>query len=177
MKKIGIFRLIAIVLILIAIIGLFLPYEKSIGEYRENLKSNPNSMYIKEVEITNKDAIDISIVENLKFYSYGMNENSDSSWMKDECIINFVITMVMIISIALILMFVLLKKNILTIICDIFLILSSLAMNFDIVDRGVIPSRKYTYGISYYLYIVIGVAILICAIGSIIKKKKQKNIV
>ena len=45
-----------------------------------------------EVKITNKDAIDISIVENLKVYCYGMNDNSGVSWMKGECLINFVIT-------------------------------------------------------------------------------------
>ena len=48
-------------------------------------------------------------------------------------------------------------------------------MNFDIVDRGVIPSNKYTYGISYYLYGIIAVAILICSIVSIVQKKKLKK--
>ena len=105
-------------------------------------------MYMQEVKITNKDAIDISIVENLKVYCYGMNDNSGVSWMKGECLINFVITITMIVSIVLIFLFVLLKKDVVVIIFDILLALSSLAMNFDIVDRGVIPSNKYTYGIS-----------------------------
>ena len=102
MKKFDIFRIITIGLMLIAISGLFLPYEKSIGNHRTKLQSNPDSMYMQEVKITNKDAIDISIIENLKVYSYGMNDNSGDSWMKGECIINFVITITMIVSIVLI---------------------------------------------------------------------------
>lgn len=175
MKKFDIFRVITIVLMLIAIIGLFLPYEKSIGNHRIKLQSNPDAMYMQEVKITNKDAIDISIVENLKVYCYGMNDNSGVLWMKGECVINFVITITMIVSIVLIFLFVLLKKDLVVIIFDILLALSSLAMNFDIIDRGVIPSNKYTYGISYYLYGIIAVAILICSIVSIVKKKKLKK--
>lgn len=175
MRKFDIFRVITIVLVLIAVIGLFLPYEKSIGNHRKKLQSNPDAMYMQEVRITNKDAIDISIVENLKVYCYGMNNNSNVSWMKGECIINFVITITMIASIVLIFLFALLKKEVVAIIFDILLALSSLAMNFDIVGRGVIPSNKYTYGISYYLYGIIAVAIFICLIVSIVQKKKLKK--
>lgn len=56
MKKFDIFRVITIILVLIAVIGLLLPYEKSIGNHRIKLQSNPDSMYMQEVKITNKDA-------------------------------------------------------------------------------------------------------------------------
>ena len=48
-------------------------------------------------------------------------------------------------------------------------------MNYDIVDRGVIPSSKYAYGISYYLYMIIAVVILICSIILIIKRNQPKT--
>ena len=57
---------------------------------------------------------------------------------------------------------------------DILLFGSSMFMNFDIVSRGVMPSTKYTYGISYYLYPIISVIILI-AIIVLIVKNKMKN--
>ena len=57
MKKINIFKIIILVLCFIALIGLFLPYEKSIGEYRQSLKDNPTTMNIEEVNFKNKDVI------------------------------------------------------------------------------------------------------------------------
>jgi hypothetical protein len=175
MKKIDICKAAIIILSIVAIIALFLPYEKSIGSYKEILQANPDSMYQQEANITNKDAVNLSIIENFKLYNYGMNADLGSSWVKEECTINVVITIVMIASIALILLFALLKKEVAVIIFDILLAISALAMNYDIVSRGVIPSSRYTYGVSYYLYLIIAGAILICSIASIVQKKKIKK--
>ena len=51
---------------------------------------------------------------------------------------------------------------------------SSLLMNYDIVDRGVIPSTQYTYGISYYLYPIMAIVIIVSVIILIVKNKKSK---
>ena len=53
--------------------------------------------------------------------------------------------------------------------------ISSLLMNYDIVDRGVIPSSTYTYGLTYYLYVPLAIIILVCSIINIINSKKKKN--
>ena len=58
---------------------------------------------------------------------------------------------------------------------DIILAISSLAMNYDITSRGVLPNSQYTYGISYYLYIVIAILILATIIIQKILKKKANN--
>lgn len=75
-----------------------------------------------------------------------MNNSNDAeynnNWIYDESLINVVITLVLIVSIILILLFVILKKNVLVIIFDIILAISSLAMNYDITSRGVLPSSK-----------------------------------
>lgn len=173
-KKFNIFKIIIIIACLILFIGLILPYESAIGEHKEYLEKNPDKMNIKEVNITNKDAVDISIIENFRVYSYGMNNNAGNSWIAQESTINFVLTIVLIASSILVLLFTLFNKRVLSIIFDILLFGSSIMMNFDIVSRGVIPSDKYTYGISYYLYPVLAVIILVATIVLIVKNKKEK---
>ena len=155
-KKFNIIKLIIIIACVILFIGLILPYQSAIGEYKEYLQKNPDTMNVKEVNLTNKDAINVSIIENFKVYSYGMNHSNGNSWLAGESTINFILTIILIVSTILVLVFTLL--------------------NFDIVSRGVMPSTKYTYGISYYLYPIISVVILIAIIVLIVKNiKKKKN--
>jgi len=125
----NILKIIIIILCVIMFIGLFLPYEKSIGEHRKYLEKNPNTMNVKEVNITNNDAIDISMIENFKVYSYGMNNSNGNSWLAGESTINFVLTIIIMVSIGLVLLFTLLNKRILSIIIDILLLISSIMMN------------------------------------------------
>ena len=168
-------KIIIILCILVAIIGLFLPYEKSIGDYRNYLLENPDIVNVEEVNYKNKDVVDISIIENYKVYKYSVNNIDNNNWIYGESLINIIITIILIISLVLILLFTLFNKNILVIIFDIILAISSLLMNYDIVDRGVIPSDNYTYGISYFIYIIIAFIIFIDALILIIKNKKSKT--
>lgn len=174
-KKLNILKLVIIIAGIVAIIGLFLPYEKSIGDYRKSLKDNPDKIKIEEVDYTNGDVIDISIIENFKVYSYAINHSDGNEWIYGEALINVILIITLVVSIILVLLFTLLDKRILTIIFDVILTISSLAMNFDIVSRGVIPSERYTYGISYYLYLILAIIVLISSIILIIKNKKIKS--
>lgn len=174
LKEVGIIKWIIIFATLIAIVGLFLPYEKSIGDYRKNLKDNPDTINVREVDFKNSDVVDISILENFKVYKYGVSNSGGNEWLYGESLINVIITITLIVSIILVLLFAILNKRVLTIIFDIILFISALAMNFDIVSRGVIPSDSYTYGISYYLYFIVAIIILACTIFLIIKNKKEK---
>ena len=173
-KKFDIFKMVIIIACVISFIGLLLPYESSIGEYKEYLQENPYTMNVEEVNLTNKDVVDISMVENFKVYSYAMNNSEGNSWLAGESTINFVLTIVLIASIVLVLLFTLFNKRILSMIFGMLLLGSSLLMNYDIVDRGVIPSTQYTYGISYYLYPIMAIVIIVSVIILIVKNKKSK---
>lgn len=173
-KKFDIFKMVIIIACVISFIGLLLPYESSIGEYKEYLQENSDTMNVKEVNLTNKDVVDISMVENFKIYSYAMNNSEGNSWLSGESTINFVLTIVLIASIVLVLLFTLFNKRILSMIFGMLLLGSSLLMNYDIVDRGVIPSTQYTYGISYYLYPIMAIVIIVSVIILIVKNKKSK---
>lgn len=168
-------KLIILVLSIVAFGGLFLPYERSIGEYREKLQKYPDIINIQEVNFKNSDVVDISIMENFKVYQYALKNNNSNDWIYGESLINIILTITLIVSTILVLIFAIFNKRVLTIIFDVILAISSLAMNYDIVSRGVIPSSKYTYGIAYYLYIIIAVIILICSIILIIKRKRLRT--
>ena len=130
-------------------------------------------MNVEEVNLTNKDAINISMMENFKVYSYAMNNSEGNSWLSGEATINFILTIVLIVSIILTLIFTLFNKRILGIIFGLLILGSSLLMNYDIVDRGVIPSSQYTYGIAYYLYPIMAVIILVSVVILIVKNRKK----
>lgn len=172
-KKVNIFKILIIVACVILFVGLLLPYETSTEEYKEQLQENPEAINVKEVNLTNKDAINISIIENFKIYSYGMNNSNGNSWLAGESTINFILTIVLIVSVILVLLFTIFNKRILSIIFGILLLGSSILMNYDIVDRGVIPSTKYTYGISYYLYPIMAIVILVSIVILIVKNRKK----
>lgn len=74
-KKFNIFKIIIVVACVVLFIGLLLPYQASTEEYKEHLQENPDAMNVEEVNLTNKDAINISMIENFKVYSYAMNNS------------------------------------------------------------------------------------------------------
>ena len=88
-KKFNIFKIIIIVACVVLFIGLLLPYQASTKEYKEYLQENPDAMNVEEVNLTNKDAINISMMENFKVYSYAMNNSEGNSWLSGEATINF----------------------------------------------------------------------------------------
>lgn len=173
-KKYNVFKWVIVLAGVVALIGLFLPYQKSTKEYKEELEEYGDSYYLGDV-LTNKEAVNISIIENFKMYKYAMNHSEGVSYIEGEATINFVITIVMIVAIVLVILFALLNRRVLTIIFNIVLGLCSLLMNADITSRGVMPSDNFVCGISYYLYIILAVIILACSIVLIINNKKNKK--
>ena len=174
-KMLNIFKIIIIVACVVLFIGLLLPYQASTEEYKEYLQENPDAMNVEEVNLTNKDAINISMMENFKVYSYAMNNSEGNSWLAGEATINFILIIVLIVSTMLTLIFTLFNKRILGLIFGLLILGSSLLMNYDIVDRGVIPSSQYTYGIAYYLYQIMAVVILVSVIILIVKNRKKPD--
>ena len=120
-KKFNIFKIIIIVACVVLFIGLLLPYQASTKEYKEYLQENPDAMNVEEVNLTNKDAINISMMENFKVYSYAMNNSEGNSWLAGEATINFILIIVLIVSVILTLIFTLFNKRILGIIFGILI--------------------------------------------------------
>ena len=75
-KKFNIIKLVIIIACAILFIGLILPYESAIGEHKEYLQKNPDTMNVKEINLTNKDAISVlKLAHPVKFASMENWEN------------------------------------------------------------------------------------------------------
>ena len=167
-------KILILVVCIIGIAGIFLPYESSIGEYRESLKENPNMINMKEVNLKNSDVVDISLVENFKIYNYAIRcQYSDEIY--DDALFNIVPTITLVVAIVLIGLFILLDKKILVIISNFIVLGSSLLLNYSKTSREIIPSSEYTYGISYYIYYAVFLVILVTTIYMLIIDKKKNS--
>ena len=170
-----ILKVLIFVMCIIGIISLFLPYESSKGEYREYLKKNPDSINLPEVGFTNKDVVDISLVENFKLHNFIINNYYEDK-LYDDALFNMVPTIAIVVTIVLISLFVLLDKKVPIIIFDVLLVISLIILNYNITSKGIIPTDNYTYGLTYYLYFAIASVILVSTIYMIIVDKKKKVI-
>ena len=183
-KKLNIFKIIIVLACLLSFVGLLLPYESATKEYKEELQKNPEQINVAGTDITNKDAINISIIENFKLYTSTLDSLKNSELtdtglggavVEGELIFNIVLIVILIVSSVLVLLFAIFNRRVLSIIFSLLLLGSSLLMNGDIVSRGVIPSSRYAIGISYYIYPVVAIVMIVSTIALIVKNKKEKN--
>ena len=175
MKKIKTHQIINLIFSCIGLIGLFLPYSSSYGEYRNFLLSNPNIVFAKEIGFKSIDAVDLSIFENLRLFFLLKDNYHGYNFDKGEAIFNIVLIITLIVAILLILLFTLLNKPVANIIFALILAAASLLMNYDAELRHVLPSDNYTCGFTYYLYTPLAVAVIVCSIVGIVIKKKEKK--
>ncbi|MCR5690900.1 MAG: hypothetical protein K6G62_01645 [Eubacterium sp.] len=177
--KMKILRLVLILLVVLGGVGLFLPYQSRSGEIRQNMLEDPDEIYIQEIDMTNEDAVDLSIFENFKIfkymYSFADEMGGDADWYKGEAIINIVFDGALVLSLIFMLIFALSGKYIGLIVFDIIMIISTRLMNADLVSRGILPDNDYSYGISFYLYLIIGVAIFVISIISKVLSAKANK--
>ena len=67
------------------------------------------------------------------------------------------------------------KKPILTLILDILMAASFYSINWDFVDRRIMPNANRVWGLSHYLYYPIAALIAVGAIWMFISKHKEKR--
>lgn len=68
------------------------------------------------------------------------------------------------------------KKPILTLILDLLMAGAFYLINWDFVDRGIMPDSRRVWAISYSLYYPLVVIIAICAIWMVIEKRRAKRV-
>lgn len=175
MKKFKIPQIVNFIFILIGLLGLWLPYATSTTKQKQFLLSNPDVIAISEFNMKNRDMIDLSMIKYFRFYLYIVNNPKKMIISRETAIADLVILSILAVSILFIVLFTLLNKPIGNIIFAFLMLGASLIMNYDMVSRGVIPSESYTYGITYYLYVILAIAIIICSIANIIVNKKDKK--
>ncbi len=156
---------------LVLIITLFLPFASAKDDYKEYLRKYSDDMFSEEIEMTNKEAINLSLFEYGRIYAKTAEMGIQKA-MSITCLVAISIFAVLVILTTL---FSLLKKPIVTIIFDLFSFGAFRLIMWDFNDRGVIPSRNYGWGIArYFCYIGAAVA-LVGAIYLLVTKLKIKK--
>lgn len=155
------------------IISFFLPFASATGKHKDYLKEKPQKMYAEEINMTNKEAVNLSLTEYAKMYGYVAT--SMKGHYQQQGMLSIILIIAMGVFSILTLIFAIMKKAGKTIVFDCFSFLFFFLYTFDLKDRGVLPSDDYNYGIAYYLYIIFSIIIIISLIWYIINSKKQKN--
>lgn len=161
---------ISLIASLAVIIAFFMPLGSANEEYREYLEEYSQEINVEEIEMTNKEAINVSMYDFVKIY-----------WNVYRPIDKTLATLVTAIIGAtgglslMALLFVLLKKPIGIFIFNLLTFASYHLMMWDFKDRGVIPSRYYDWGAAYYLYYAGLVLLFAASIYMLVKKIQVKK--
>ncbi|MBE6642197.1 MAG: hypothetical protein E7615_00920 [Ruminococcaceae bacterium] len=169
-----VFMAIALVGALLLITTFFLPFASATKEYRESLNDHPDKMYVEEINMTNKDAKDISLLEFGMIYSAAADLGVNSG-IAVTCLIIIIAFAVFAVLTTL---FIALKKPIAALIFTLLSFGVFQLIKWDFEDRGVIPTSKYDWG---FAEVICYIGITIAVIGSILlliaksKAKRQTN--
>lgn len=172
MKKISLPRLIIIVAAICAIIAFFLPYISATDEYRSYINSRSDEKPFDTVNITVGEMADMSLFTYAKTYFQGGEELLRS---KDSGIFYGILMSSVAGFAVLIILAALGEKPILTLILDILMAGSFYLINWDFVDRRIMPDSNRVWAISYYLYYPLAAIIAVCAIWMFVVKHKAKK--
>lgn len=164
--------LITIIGSVLMLLMLLLPFASATDDYSERLMKYEDEMYVEEIEMTNAEAVDISLFEFLKIYVEAANQGMH----KEISIACIVIISIFAGMSVFMLITSLCKKPIGIIIFDLLALGAFKITCFDFEDRGVIPSSSYDWGIVSWLVYVIGVIVFAGAVWLFIEKRKAKKL-
>lgn len=145
-----------------------MPYASATEEYAERLEQYSDYYALEELDMNGEDFINISMAKYAKVYS----KMSEDIFGDSATGVLYVVLVVLIAIFAIgALVFAFFKKPIAVIVFDILAFVVFCIQNWDYKDRGVIPSDNYNWGGAYYIFIICAIAVLVCAVASIILKK------
>lgn len=156
---------------ILMLLMLFLPFAASDEDFEEWLMENEDGLHAEELDMTNAEAVDISLFEFGRIYLETARQDIEI----EISIICLVIISLFAGFAVLTLLVTLAKKPVATILSDMLMVGIFKLICFDFEDRGVIPSHFYEWGIVYYLVYVIGVIIFAGAIWLLVEKRRAKK--
>lgn len=151
---------------LLLIATLFMPFASAKDDHKEYLQEYLDEMFSVEYDMTNEEAINISLFDFGKLYT----QTGDST----DIIYVLIIAAFAVFAI-LTLLFSLLRKPVATIIFTLLSFGIFRIIIWDFTDRGVISSIYYDLGIAQYFCYVGAVIVLIGAIYLLRMKRKLKK--
>lgn len=161
----------ALVASALMVLMLFLPYASATEDYEERLMDNADEYMEEDIEFTCEDAVNMSLAEYVRGYSYYAGEGIQEG----TAIASIVIIVAFGAFSVLAMVMSLLKKPIAIMVFDVLAMLAFKIINFDFDDRGVIGNKRYDWGVANWLTYVLGVVVLVAATWLFIAKRKLKK--
>ena len=165
---------IALIGSLLLIATLFLPFSSATEEYREHLQKYSEEMYAEEINMTNGDAVNLSLFEFGRMYAAA----ADLGMFKSIAVACLVIIAAFALFVILTALFAVLKKPVAALIFNLLSFGVFRLIKWDFEDRGVLPSSSYDWGFAEFAC-YIGIAIVV--VGTILllvaklKSKRQRK--
>lgn len=150
---------------------LILPFASADEDYEDALLDEPDEYVVEEIDMTNEDVVNISLMEYVQIYS----EAARQDIRRETCIATIVIIAIFALFAVFTVLMSLLKKPIGIIIFNALSLVAFWLTRFDFEDRGVIPSSLYDWGVASVLTYIIGVVVIIGAIWLFIVKRRAKK--
>lgn len=138
-----------LIVTLLTVTAFFLPLASANDEYEKYLKEYAREFNVEEIEMTNEDAVHVSMYEFVKIYWAAYSSVDATLGIVGITVIGAVGVLSLIT-----LLFTLLKKPIAVFIFNLLTFGAYCLLIWDLKDRGVVPGRDYDWGISYYLYFI-----------------------
>ena len=172
MSKHSIPRMIAVAAALAAVVAFFLPYISATDDFRTYINAHADEKLYSSVDVTMGDVADMSLFTYGRIYFLGGEEILRSKGIG----IFYGILMFSVAGFALITALAALKqKPVMTLIFDLLMAGAFYLINWDFLDRRIMPDSRRVWGISHGLYYPIAAVIAICAIWMLVIKRKEKG--
>lgn len=159
---------------IILVMAFFLPYASATKEHKQYLKTYSDEMYAEEINMTNKEAVGISMLEYVRVYAMAAQMEISKEYKLIGIICVVLMSVIGAFSL-LTLLFAALKKPIALFIFNGITFGVFRMLCWDFADRGVVPNYNYVWGISYYLYHAGAIIVLIGAVWLFVIKIRMKH--
>ena len=167
-------RLIAMIAALCAIVAFFLPYISATDDYRSYMATRADEKPFNGVDITVADMMDMSLFEYARVYYQG----GEAFFRSSGTGVFYGVLITLIGGFALLALLAAWRKRpVLTLICDLLMGGVFYLVNWDFVDRGIMPDSDRVWAIAHQLYYPLAAVIAVCAVWMFIVKRRLKKAV
>lgn len=153
------------------VLSIFLPYATAVGGMAELCDEYSDSKAFTVGDVTMGDMKNISMVEYVHLYAVcGEVITGEQGWVLYAVLVGLM-GLFALGSLG----FAVLRRPVLLTVSAVLGYAVYLLYNFDFADRGVVPGESYAPGIGYYLYMVAGAVLLVCAVIMLCLRNKARQ--
>ena len=171
--KLTIPRLVAMIAAIIALLAFFLPYISATDDYRSYMADQADEKPFEGLNITVREVMDMSLFKYAKVYFQGGELFFRSGGIGT-------LYGVLISLIAAFALFSFLAawrgRPILTLVCGLLMGGATYLVNWDFVDRGIMPDYNRVWAIAYHFYYPLAAVIATAAVWMLVVKRQNKHL-